>query len=60
MKFSSKDFLSKCDQIGLRIWLHLRKKSFMENFIFSALIHSMFSLIQLAEWRKLIWTNFYL
>ena len=48
MKFSSKDFLSKCDQIGMWIWLHLRKKSLMENFIFCALIHSMFSLTQLA------------
>ena len=36
MKFSIKDFLSKCDQIRrkLRIWSHLRKKSLMESFIF--------------------------
>ena len=36
IKFSIKDFLSKCDQIRsfLRIWLHLLKKSLMENFIF--------------------------
>ena len=36
VKFSIKDFLSKCDQIRsfLRIWSHLLKKSFMENFIF--------------------------
>ena len=36
IKFSVKDFLSKCDQIRsfLRIWLHLLKKSLMENFIF--------------------------
>ena len=35
-----KDFLSKCDQIRrkLRIWSHLLKKSFMENFIFCAVI----------------------
>ena len=32
MKFSIKDFFSKCDQI--RIWSHLLKKSLMENFIF--------------------------
>ena len=34
MKFSIKDFFSKCDQIRrkLRIWPHLLKKSFMENF----------------------------
>ena len=36
MKFSFKDFFSKCDQIRrkLRIWLHLLKKSLTENFIF--------------------------
>ena len=39
MKFSVKDFFSTCDQIRslLRIWSHLLKKSFMENFIFCAL-----------------------
>ena len=38
MKFSIKDFLSKCDQIRslLQIWSHLLKKSLMENFIFCA------------------------
>ena len=38
MKFSIKDFYSKCDQIRrkLRIWSHLLKKSLMENFIFCA------------------------
>ena len=38
MKFSIKDFFSKCDQICsfLRIWSHLLKKSSMENFIFCA------------------------
>ena len=38
MKFSIKDFLSKCDQIrrNLRIWSHLQKKSLIENFIFCA------------------------
>ena len=36
MKFSFKNFFSNCDQIyrKLRIWLHLLKKSLMENFIF--------------------------
>ena len=36
MKFSIKDFLSKCDQIRrkLRIWSHLLKKSLMENLVF--------------------------
>ena len=38
MKFSIKDFSSKCDQIRskLRIWSHLLKKFFMKNFIFCA------------------------
>ena len=38
MKFSIKDFFSKCDQIRrkLRIWSHLLKKSLMENFTFCA------------------------
>ena len=35
MKFSIKDFFSKCDKIRsfLRIWSHALKKSVMENFI---------------------------
>ena len=34
IKFSIKEFFSKCDQIHsfLRIWSHLMKKSLMENF----------------------------
>ena len=40
MKFSIKDFFSKCDQIRsfLRIWSHILKKSLMENFIFCAVL----------------------
>ena len=36
MKFSIKDFFSKCDEIRrkLRIWSYLLKKSLMGNFIF--------------------------
>ena len=36
MKFSIKNFFSKCDQIlsFLRSWSHLLKKSLMKNFIF--------------------------
>ena len=36
IKFSIKDFFSKCDQIRsfLQIWSRLLKKSSMENFIF--------------------------
>ena len=38
MKFSIKNFLSKCYQIHsfLLIWSHLLKKPLMENFIFCA------------------------
>ena len=38
MEFSIKDFFSKFEQIHrkLQIWLHLLKKSLMENFIFYA------------------------
>ena len=38
MKFSIKDFFSKCDQIlsFLRMWSHLLKKSLMESFNFCA------------------------
>ena len=40
LKFSIKDFFSKCDQIRsfLRIWSYLLKKSLIENFIFCAVI----------------------
>ena len=36
LKFSIKDFFSKCGQIRSfpRIWTHLLKKSLIENFIF--------------------------
>ena len=45
IKFSIKDFCSKCDQIRrkLRIWSHLRKKSLMENFFFYAVTVNCFS-----------------
>ena len=38
VKFSIKDFFSKCDKTRrkLQIWSHLLKKSLMENFIFCA------------------------
>ena len=38
MKFSIKDFFSKCDQIDseLQIWLQLLMEYLMENFIFCA------------------------
>ena len=44
MKFSVKDFFSKCDQIRSKplIWSHLLKKSLIENFIFRAMIDIVF------------------
>ena len=46
MKFLIKGFFSKCDQIGrkLRIWLHLLKKSLMENFIFYTVYNTKYSI----------------
>ena len=43
MKFSIKDFFSKCDQIcrKLRIWSHLLKKTLMESLVFCAVRMSM-------------------
>ena len=51
MKFSIKDFFSKCDQIQtkLRICSHLLKKSWMENFIFCvALIYIFLFIVEIA------------
>ena len=41
VKFSIKDFFSKCEQIRkkLRIWSHLLKKSVMENSIFLSSVY---------------------
>ena len=46
IKFSIKDFYSKCDQIRsfLRIKSHLLKTSLMENFIFCAVLSSLRSI----------------
>ena len=46
IKFSIRDFFSKCDQICgfLRIRSHLLKKSSMKNFIFCAVLKQSFSL----------------
>ena len=40
LKFSIKDFFSKCDQIRTKLWIcsHLLKKSLMESFIFCAVM----------------------
>ena len=40
IKFSIKDFFSKCDQFPRKLWIwsHLLKKSLMENFTFCAVM----------------------
>ena len=51
MKFSIKDFFSKCDQIRskLRIWTHFMKKSLMENFIFFVQCKRQFPLMRFDQ-----------
>ena len=60
MKFSIKDFFSKCDQIRrkLRIWSHLLKKSLMENFIFCAVIKAMFEFIRKVFFTAMTFFSF--
>ena len=63
MKFSVEDFFSKCGQIRrkLRIWSHLLKKSFMENFILCAVhrlwLSSTLLLITHDSHSRLPWVN---
>ena len=54
IKFSMKDFFSKCDQIRsfLQISLHLLKKSLMENFIFCAKTSFFKNTCLAASYRK--------
>ena len=56
MKFSVKDFFSKCDQLSdfLRVWSHLLKKATIKNFIFCVLLSlkSPLSLLALASESK--------
>ena len=56
MKFSIKDFFSKCDQIRrkLRIWSYLLKKSLIENFTFCTVrvLNMPLTLIQLGLQAK--------
>ena len=65
MKFSFKDFFSEGDQNLnlLRIWLHLVKKSLLENFIFCVVKHVKeftfsFYLTQLASERVFLIKKF--
>ena len=64
MKFSIKDFFSKCDQTRrkLRIWSHLLKKYLMENFIFYAMyiaikdrehLQAAIVILQFVSWQKI-------
>ena len=57
MKFSMKDFFSKCDQIcrKLRIWSYLLKKSLMKNFISCAV----FFILQLKIINKITSVKMY-
>ena len=58
MKLCISDFFSKCEKSFLQIWLHLLKKSLMENFIFYAV--SMFTcLSSLHIFIWIIWTIIY-
>ena len=54
MKFSIKDFFSKCDQIRskLRIWSHLLKKSLLENFIFGGCDRRAAAENQSEHWKQ--------
>ena len=51
MKFSIKNFFSKCGQICRKLWIwsHLLKKSLMENFIFCAVVIYLFSYLQIRN-----------
>ena len=60
IKFSIKDFFSKCDQIqfpALRIWSHLLNKSLMENFIFMQWNLSISPLKKCTLWYQVIATR---
>ena len=60
MKFSIRDFFSKCDQIRsfMRIWSHLLKKSLMENFIFCAVLFPLRDFEYPSNGRKTNWRIF--
>ena len=52
MKFSVKNFFSKCDRIRrkLGIWSHLLKKSLMQKFIFCVVMLALFLLYVFLVW----------
>ena len=55
MKFSIKDFFSKCDQIRsfLWIWSHILKKSLMENFILCSVTCFLASHFRLHNFQRI-------
>ena len=55
MKFSIKNFFSKCDQVRgkLRIWSYLLKISLMENFISCVLISILYFYISYGSFEFL-------
>ena len=52
MKFSIKDFFSKCDEIRsfLQIWSHLLNKFLIENFIFCGVLIKQLVKFQIWQW----------
>ena len=58
MKFSIKDFYSKCDPIrsSLQIWSYLLKKSLIENFIYCAVPASASEAIH-QNWIAVGWSG---
>ena len=54
MKFSNKDFFSKCKQVRMQLWIwsHLLNKSSVENFIVSAVFSLPVHLWQCTETRQ--------
>ena len=57
MKFSIKDFFSKCDQARsfLRVWSHLLKKSLVETSLFLCSDCSLMSLEHFGKKSKLLY-----
>ena len=60
MKFSIKDFFSKCDYIHsfLRIWPHLLKKPLMQNFIFCAVLFAIIWIVIYLSFFKIYLQSF--
>ena len=61
MKFSIKDFFSKCDRTRsfMWIWSHLLKKSLMETFIFCAVL-GICGQYKFSKILDLMWGGFFM